>query len=188
MESSRINVLQDFIANMFCDSLIFTRKTSNSFMMFWNFSTSSDNDLHHENITITMNDLPLFYIVVSLKDIDQISLKLIAYNGKLIDSTSICDTSEESDQYIFDFVQKLKTIRLCEGIKDFHPISLDTELLASYFVEQLDSRIFVRSQKCNLGIIEDGLDVCEVCTSVNDQTLLTFDTCLATLCKFPFNT
>ena len=175
MESSRIIVLQDLIANMFCDSLIFTRKTSNSFMMFWNFSMSSDNDIRHENLTITMNDLPLFYIVVSLKDIDQISLKLIAYNGKLIDSTSICDTSEESDQYIFEFVQKLKTIRLCEGIKDFHPIGLDKELLSSYFVEQLDSRIFVRSQKCTFGIIEDGLDVCEVCTSVNDKRLLDFD-------------
>ena len=117
----------------------------------------------------------LLVVVVSLKDVDQVSLKLIAYNGKLIDSTSICDTSEESDQYIFEFVQKLKTIRLCEGIKDFHPISLDTELLSTYFVEQLDSRIFVRSQKCTFGIIEDGLDVCEICTSVNDQRLLTFD-------------
>ena len=60
-------------------------------------------------------------------------------------------------------------------IRAFHPISLDTELLSTYFVEQLDSRVFVRSQKCTLGIIEDGLDVCEVCTSVNDQRLLTFD-------------
>ena len=78
MESSRINALQDLMANMFSDSLIFSRKTSKSFVMFWNYPIFSDNDLRHENITITMNDLPLFYIVVSLKDADHVSLKLIA--------------------------------------------------------------------------------------------------------------
>ena len=87
MENKILNSAEEFLKVTFSDEICIFRKTTQSFVIVWNFS-QSDNCVR-ENIKCfeeTMKYLSLFYIVVHLEDNDRekLYLKLVTYHGKLL--------------------------------------------------------------------------------------------------------
>ena len=93
MESKILNSVEEFLKITFTEEICIFKKTTQSFVVLWNFSQSDD--CVREKINFfeeTMKYLSLFYIVVHLEDGDgeKLFLKLVTYHGKLLKHIVVC--------------------------------------------------------------------------------------------------
>ena len=114
-----------------------------------------------------MKFLPLFYVICSIEKGGNVLLKLIAYNGKVIQEIKSRNLKDETK---INFIGKLRTMNLCLGIPMPEKSSLDLKIYTDHdvLVEQLeDDDIVMRSQKCILGMNETG-SVCKNCQTIGN--------------------
>ena len=175
METNKINSVEELINCKFSDNVCIVRQTRDCHLLiFWN--SQPNNECDQPNINIKSNNSkmkfpPLFYVIVSLED--NLSLNLITYNRNILDSITICDINKESE-LIVNFIQRLSTLKLCEGVRSPPDNKLNTTALCSlYLIEQLNSQVLFRSRQCRFGIT-DG-KVCEICKSMSEKTMETFE-------------
>ena len=118
---------------------------------------------------IVMKDLPLFYIVGSVNENMSLCLRLITFNGKVVSELNEDINSPVEDVAKIDFIEKLKHIQLCQGVKVLDPtLKLDPQTFTFlYLVELLDQSVIVRSRQCQFGL-QDGKLVCDVCEALNE--------------------
>ena len=180
METNKLVSVEELLRLTFSDEICIFRKTTRSFVVFWNFLSSESCTLEVENIKRaenTMEYLSLFYIVVKLEENDpnKIILKLITYHGKMLQHIIVCDINEESES-IISFVKLLRKSKLCQGSNAVgsEPKQEGTGFPSSYLVESLDFRLYVRSQECKFAITEG--DICEMCDSVNKENVDVLET------------
>ena len=173
MESNILKSAEEFLKVTFSDEICIFKKTTQSFVILWNFPQSDD--CVRENIKSfeeTMKYLSLFYIVVHLEDNDKekLSLKLVTYYGKLLKHIVVCNIYEESEP-IIEFIKSLKDSKLCPGSESFEYNSRNQEsrIVSPCLVELPKLQNRVRSQKCKF-LVTDG-QVCEMCASMNKENI-----------------
>ena len=117
---------------------------------------------------LSMKFLPLFYIVGTVKADLNIELKLIAFNGKVLEQLQGTPDQPLNDERKVKFIDKLRQIHLCEGVK--FP-NLDSKydlrmLLKSYLIECLEENVIIRSRNCKFVVYKDGgSSVCGTCAT-----------------------
>ena len=119
-----------------------------------------------------MKFLPLFYVICCVeKESRKIALKLITYNGKIIQEIKEKDHNLKDDTKI-EFIGKLCALNLCPGISLPGKSGYDNNLHRDHdvFVEQLEDDIIIRSKNCVLGLNNSNL-VCENCQVVAEYLI-----------------
>ena len=119
---------------------------------------------------ISMRDLPLFYIVASVNESQQLRLRLMTFHGKVVNELSEDINNPVEETTKITFIQKLNHIQLCQGVKVLDPtLKLDPQTFTFlYLVELLDQNVIVRSRQCQFGL-ENGKLVCEICEALNES-------------------
>ena len=107
---------------------------------------------------ISMEYLPIFYLIAAVHDDLKLSLKLISYHGVVIDDL------QEKDQCLTDeekicFIKRLVNMKLCLGVQISDELNISS---SSHLTEKLEQNILIRSRHCNFGL-DDGRNVCEAC-------------------------
>ena len=107
---------------------------------------------------------PMFYLIGSVQDESRLILKIISYNGRVIDTLGENGQKITSEETL-DFIEKLLSLELCAGIQEVNGIKVD---LAAYIIERIEQKVFVRSRDCQLGL-NDGRKVCVPCASLEKE-------------------
>ena len=107
---------------------------------------------------------PMFYLIGTVQDESRLILKIISYNGRVIDSLGENGQKITSEETL-DFIEKLLSLELCAGIQEVSDRKVD---LAAYIIERIEHKVFVRSRDCQLGL-NDGRKVCDPCTSLDKE-------------------
>ena len=82
---------------------------------------------------------PTFYMIGSVQDESRLILKIISYNGRVIDSLGDNGQKITSEETL-DFIEKLLSLELCAGIQEVKGIKID---LAAYLIEKIEHTVFV---------------------------------------------
>ena len=127
---------------------------------------------------VRMSFLPLFYIICSVEKTRNLVLKLIAYNGKVVEEIEGKGSSLKDEEKI-DFIRKLCNLTICPGISipdnlpynrsSLHLIYKKIGLLKDHnaLIEQVEDDILVRSTNCLMGMDNSVLS-CEYCQTIGD--------------------
>ena len=110
-----------------------------------------------------MKYLPLFHIVGSMSEDQNVLLKLITFHGKVIDESSNDLSVEEK----LNFVKQLEYSQLCQGVKITNTdLQLDIQTFSNlYLVEQFEEKVIIRSRKCKFAVF-DNETVCTSCLDI----------------------
>ena len=118
--------------------------------------------------TNCMTYLPLFYVIATTDDVSQkLTLKLITFNGKIIDQINEADHPLMTNEDKLNFIGKLEKLRLCKGIEmPDADLKLDAKTFSSmYLVERLQQDVVIRSYQCQYALYEDS--VCKMCSDLS---------------------
>ena len=157
--------LENLIKNHFGDLLVSVAVSASGslFLSIWQQPS--------EHSGIYMNYLPLFYIICGVDEYSKLSLKLIAFNGKVLEEL-IAHEDPVSDDAKIEFISKLTRIKLCQGVKNSdNELKLDPQTFAYlYLVEQLEKNVIIRSRQCRVGLF-DGSGVCQACSALDKENI-----------------
>ena len=113
-----------------------------------------------------MEYLPMFYLIGSVEKESKLILKIISYNGIVIDSLGENGQRLTNEEKL-DFIEKLLKLQLCAGVQASNGMVVDC---SSYVIEKLEQNVFVRSRHCNVGL-DDGRKVCDACKNLGKEIL-----------------
>ena len=107
---------------------------------------------------------PTFYLIGSVENGSRLILKLISYNGIIIDSLGENGQKITSEETL-DFIEKLLNLELCAGIQEAKEMKIDFSLC---LIDKLQQNVFVRSRHCNFGL-NDGTKICDPCRNLETE-------------------
>ena len=114
----KLEALNNLVVGEFSESFVSLRVFTNDttpFVSFWHQPSSPSST----NSSFSMKYLPLFYVIASLDQEENLSLKLITFHGKIIDEISERD-GELGQGEMIHFVSKLSYLDTCDiGICSF---------------------------------------------------------------------
>merc|ERR1712198_588633 len=113
-----------------------------------------------------MEYLPMFYLIGSVEKESKLILKIISYNGIVIDSLGENGQRITNEEKL-DFIEKLLKLQLCAGVQASNGMVVNC---SSYVIEKLEQNVFVRSRHCNVGL-DDGRKVCDACKNLGKEIL-----------------
>ena len=166
--AQKLDEFENLVRLQFGDSLscmpVITSSGS-KFVSIWN-----DIPEYADKDSFSMKYLPLFYIIGAPDEKSNLELKLITFHGKVIEELKDSPSQPLNDGCKIEFVDKLRHLKLCQGVKspnietkhDLHTLS------TFYLIEQLEHDIVIRSRNCNFALYEDsGSTVCSMCLALN---------------------
>ena len=120
----------------------------------------------------TLKYLPLFYIIVAPDEKSNFELKLVTFHGKVIEELKDSSEMPLTDGCKIEFIEKLKHLKLCQGVKfPNSELKCDLRTLSKfYLIEQFGPNVIIRSRNCNFAIYEDsGSTACSTCLALNGK-------------------
>ena len=170
----KLEALNNLVVGELSDSFVSLRVFANEtpFVSFWH---QPQQQQHQEAAAVSfqpfsMKYLPLFYVIASLDQEGNLSLKLITFHGKLIDEVNEANEEGElSPEDVINFISKLSYLHLCQGVQ-FPDVQskLDLKMFSSlYVLEHLEENVTLRSVHCNFALCPEDL-TCDACTALSN--------------------
>ena len=114
--------------------------------------------------------LPMFYIIGTVEEELELSLKLITHHGKVLKQIDQCGISNIEDKKIIDFVSNLLCLKPCEGVNVLdYALKIDPYTFTFlYLVELMGNKTVVRSRQC-LFVNNNDRTNCDMCCNLDLQ-------------------
>lgn len=114
--------------------------------------------------------LPMFYLIGTVDEESELSLKIITHHGKILKQINQCGKSNLADAKIIDFVSNLLYLKPCQGVNVLdYALKIDPYTFTFlYLVEQMGDKTVVRSRQC-LFVNNNNRTNCDMCSHLDLQ-------------------